>query len=113
MIDDQALHDEAYQYCWQRRQIANRIHELQKIEREAEVAFYPFLDETISKIVLRLRDQIKTADKMWQWKEFDRAINHCNQIEGGIVELRSVARARGIMRDYCNRVLRLPNEAID
>ncbi len=89
-----------------RRQISDRLHAFIKIEQGAEKAFAPFLNfnPEIIKCMLRLRATIDRAGKTWQHDAFDRALLHCDQLEGGLVELRSMLRELGVMNAYCDHM---------
>ncbi len=100
--------DLAYQYCWERQQVADRIHALAAIERDAERAFALFVQpgSDLAKCMVRNDAIIKRAEAVWQQDAFTRALMHCDQLESGLIELRGMLRELGVMPPaYCKHML--------
>ncbi len=102
-MTDTGAHDEAYRRY--RHQIAERIGVLIRIEHDAEQAFALFVSADIASVMRRNRKLITQARAMWRDDAFDRALLHCNQIEGGLIELRGMLRDLGVMPATCDHML--------
>jgi hypothetical protein len=92
-----------YQYCWQRNQLAARIHALTETERKAEVALFPFVDDKSARLVSRPPQLIEMANKYLQWDDLDATNKVCDQIDGALGELKSLLREH--MPQFVERVL--------
>jgi len=81
---------------WTQRQqdIADRLDTLADIENAAETMLLPFLNSRMTDVVLRQRKLFDRADKLLANDELDRADIVCDQIEGGLTELRVIASER-------------------
>lgn len=76
-----------------RQQFAfDRLHRLISIEQDAEKVLAPFMTEEIARVTLRCRSLFDQAHQLLQWSDYDRADKVCDQVDGALVELRSLMR---------------------
>ena len=73
-----------------------RLHTLTAALQDAETFLAPFLNDQISKVVLRLRGLFDRANKFLEWNDIARADGTVKQIEAGLGELRGLAKGLGM-----------------
>ena len=91
--DDPDIPPGRYGLTRQQTFVMDRLHELITIEQKLEKASAPFMNPEITCVVLRCRSLFDQAHKLLQWNDCERADKVCDQVDGALVELRSLMRS--------------------
>ena len=91
-LDDTNIPPGRYGLSRQQTFIIDRFTNLIAVEQDAERAIAPFMNEEITRVVLRCRNLFDRAHKFLEWGDYDRADKVCDQVDGVLVELRSLMR---------------------
>ena len=84
----------------------DHLHMLSDIAQDAEQFLAPFLNPRIVESLLKMRRLFDDANKLLMWGELDRVDHRCQQIQGTLIELRSLGKELGFK--FFDRVIPIP-----
>ena len=76
--------------------MVDRLHALATMANDVETILAPASNDKIVRIMLRVRECFDRANKLMSWGDYDRVNTTINQIEGGLGELRGIAKGLGM-----------------
>jgi len=76
--------------------MVDRLHALATVANDVEKILAPAANDKIVQVMLRIRGLFDQADKLMAWGDYDRIEGTINQIEGGLGELRGIAKGLGM-----------------
>ncbi len=81
-------------YGLTRRQnfIGDRLERQMGICWHAEKAIAPFVNDEISKVIIRIRGLFDTAHRMMNWSDYEGANKIADQVDGALRELKTLMR---------------------